>query len=321
MGVGEMVENGLGWGRRVLVLTGVVASLLVGLFASERAEAGPWIPAVNISPQIASDNERYVAFQRRNRIPTVLDTWTGKFRMIRKAWTCQPRAIGGRRVLLICPHQRNKGNEDSGFRAKTASVDGGPAKPLVRSRKIYDAYGIGKYWIPIEGDGPIFYRYLNWRTGGVKRLSYRAESGIDLDRRGIHWADVARFTPNFKGYPNPFWSDPEICRGKDVVIAEWKDELTLWTDSDTSVELGNGTDLLPEACKWYGSLRIGSEWVTWRRGPVMHAYNFRTGARFDRRFTPGTKITPVRDGVVVAKEIKRYGKNYKAYRVKFFPIG
>lgn len=319
MGVGELVGVDLARSRRGLVLIGLVGAMLIGLFGAGSAEARGWIPAVNISPQIASDNERYVAFQRRNRVPTVMDTWTGSFRMIEKAWRCQPRAIGAGRVLLICPHTRSEG-KDTGFRAKTASVKGGPAKDLAHGRKVYDAYGIGRFWIPIEGDGPVFYAYLNWRTGGIKRLSYKAKSGIDLDRRRIRWADVKRFTPNFKGYPNPFWSDPELCRGEDVVISDWKDELRLWFDPDRSVRLGRG-GFLETGCKWYGSMRIGTPWVTWKKRNSLHGYNFRTGQRFDRGFPSGSKITPVRDGVVVTEEISRINKFYKTYRVKFFRFG
>ena len=302
----------------------VVIALGACLFGASNADADPtpgWgVTAINISPQIATDNYRYVAFQRRNRVPVVWDTWTGDFRAIRKAWACQPRDIGSGRVLMICPHQRYR-KGDTGFRAKTASVRGGAAKPLIKSHKIFDAYEIGKYWIPTSGEGPDYDSYLNWRTGRIKNMGYNAQSGIDLDRRAIFWADVQHFTPHFKGYPNPFFSDPRLCRGKDVVISDWKGELRLWWDEDRSVRIGNGDlfsdyDGINSPCLWYQSTRIGPEWVTWRKNTVLHGYNFHTGARFNGGFPRGSKIAPLRDGVVVAKELKRYGKYYKAYRVR-----
>ncbi|MCB0857382.1 MAG: hypothetical protein KDB57_04575 [Solirubrobacterales bacterium] len=304
--------------RGKLVFVAMLCLCGLGVSATASQAAQRWgITAINISPQIATDNDRYVSFQRRNRIPVVLDTWTGTIRAIRKAFACQPRDIGSRRVLLICPHHRSR-EGDTGFRAKTASVTGGEAKPLIKSRKIYDAYEIGKYWIPTSGEGPVYYSYLNWRTGRTKEMNYNVRSGIDLDRRAIFWADVQNFTPNFKGYPNPFFGDPVLCRGKEVVISDWKGVLRLWWDEDRSVKIGNG-DLLyygGNPCSWHQSLRIGSQWVTWRKGRSLHGYNFRTGARFGQRFAPGSKIAPLRDGVVVAKELKRYGKYYKAYRVR-----
>jgi len=38
--------------------------------------------------------------------------------------------------------------------------------------------------------------------------------------------------------------------------------------------------------------------------------------RFNRRYWLGSHITPVRDGVVIARKLKRYGKFYKAYRIR-----
>jgi hypothetical protein len=309
----------------LLLVSFVALAGLLFIAGPADASVDGWTRAINISPQIASDDSRYVAFQRRNAVPVVVDTWTGRSRMISKAKHCQPRDIGAGRVLMICPHKKRTGS-DTGFRAKTASVKGGKAAELFKTRKIYDAYEIGRYWVAIStytsySSGPVYDAYLNWRTGFIKEMDqYNVKSAIDLNRKAIRWTDVKWFTPRFKGYPNPFFPEPVLCRGKDVVISDWKGQLRLWWDSRRSVRIGRG-DLFPDGCSWLESMRIGRNWVTWKNGPVTHGYNFRTGERFDRRFTPGTKITPVRDGVVVARETHRYGKYFKTYMVRFFRLG
>ncbi|MBN8870938.1 MAG: hypothetical protein J0H66_13740 [Solirubrobacterales bacterium] len=303
-------------------LAGLAA--LAMLPPAAQAAGRPGITAINISPQIASDNDRYVAFQRRNGMPVVLDTWRGTFKVLRGAWHCHPRDIGGGRVLMICPHSRPT-KKNSGFHARTGSVRGGKTIPLVKSREISDAFEIGSYWVPVELPkevyGPFRFAFLNWRTGALKKYRpthWWAFGAMDLDHPRLGRADIQTFTPEVGGSLSPD-STVSVCRGRDVVITDWRGELRLWRDRNHSVLLGKG-HLFYDVCQWHQSMRIGREWVTWSRGGALHAYNFRTGERFDRRYKPGSRITPIRDGVVVAVKRKRYGKYYTSYWVRLIRL-
>jgi hypothetical protein len=310
----------------IAALIPALAALALAMLPSAAESAGrPGITAINISPQIASDNDRYVAFQRRNGMPVVLDTWRGTFKVLRGAWHCHPRDIGGGRVLMICPHSRPT-KKNSGFRARTGSVQGGKTIPLVKSREISDAFEIGRYWVPVElrreGYGPIEFAFLNWRTGALKK--YRAAhwwafGAMDLDRPGLGRADIQTFTPAVAGRPLQRNATLSVCRGRDVVITDWRGELRLWRDREHSVLLGRG-HLFYDVCQWHQSIRIGREWVTWSRGGAVHAYNFRTGERFDHRYKAGSRITPIRDGVVVAIKRKRHWKYYTSYWVRLIRL-
>ena len=277
---------------------------------------------MNVSPQIASDNHRYVSFQRRNKVPTVLDTFTGKLKPIRYARGCHPRDIGGRRVLMICGHRKRRPKKgDTGFRAMVGSVDGGKATRLPKEKTLHDAYEIGKYWVSIayRPDNPPF-KFVNWRTG-EKRTVGNPYNGRDLDSRNLKPLKLKKFTPDPKGYPDPFpppYDPLALCRGENVVVSEWKHELRLWWSRSRSVRLSKG-GFMYDDCEWYESIRIGPEAVSWSKGPTVHAYNYRSGRRFDRRFPkPGARITPMRDGVVVAEKIKNVTKFRHIFRIKFY---
>ncbi|MBN8868215.1 MAG: hypothetical protein J0H98_11730 [Solirubrobacterales bacterium] len=302
-----------------LLLGLIFTALGIGAGPAQAAKGG--ITAINISPQIASDNDRYVAFQRRNGVPVVLDTWSGKIRNLKGAIYCQPRDIGGRRVLLICPHERPRG-KDTGFRARTGSVLGGKTRRLPHAKELYDAFEIGRYWVSIptprwdQSQSPVNW-YLNWRKGNARGVWFddpAGKWGVDLNRAKIKPAKVKRFTPEFKGYPNPFHGEPSYFRARDVVITEWKNELRLWWDRDTSVRLGRG-GVIDMGNEWLSSLRVGENWVTWSKGPTVHGYNYRTGQTYKRRYAKKALIAPVRDGVVVAKKVKRFGRYYVGFRV------
>lgn len=318
-----MGEHVVGNGRRRrLVALGLIvaAGAALSFLGADRAGAAG-ISALNISPQIASDDERYVAFQRRNGVPTVLDTQTGDLSPLKGATWCQPRDIGARRVLLICPGQDARPKRgDTGFRARTGSVLGGRTRPLAKSRKIHDAYAIGRYWVSVSGEvtrpgqAPSI-RFLNWRKGFMKNVF---PGGYDLDSRKLKRREVADFTPDPKGYPNPYVDPLVICRGKDVLVTDWKGELRLWWSEDESVRLGKG-GFLEEGCKWHGSFRIGSSSVTWSRGRAVHAYDYRTGVGFKRRYPKkGALIAPLASGFVVAEKIKKTGRYRTAFRVRAF---
>ncbi|MCB0857381.1 MAG: hypothetical protein KDB57_04570 [Solirubrobacterales bacterium] len=304
--------------RRVLLAVALAAGFLSAAIVPGSASAERWgITAINISPQIASDNDRYVSFQRRNGMPVVLDTWRGTFKVLRGAWHCHPRDIGGGRVLMICPHSR-PAEDNSGFYARTGSVLGGKTIPLARSREISDAYEIGRYWVPVQLRRELRFAFLNWRTGALRKYRARhwyAFGAMDLDHPNLGRADIQTFTPDVAGSPLPWYATVSVCRGRDVVITDWRGELRLWSDRDHSVLLGAG-HLFYDVCQWHQSIRIGTNWVTWSRGRALYAYNFRTGERFNRRYKLGSHITPIRDGVVIARRLERYGKFYKAYRIR-----
>jgi len=306
-----------------------LAVLCAGMLAVTgiaHASDNVWIKAMNISPQIASDNDRYVAFQGRDKVPFVIDTWTGENQRIADARFCHPRQIGSGRVLMICPHRpRSKG--DTGFRARVAYVNGGGSIPLKNSEKIWDAYEIGDYWVGIASNGypggPAYTKFLNWRSGEIKKVKSRNfPSGVDLDSPEISPGDMATFTPAFKGLPNPFFGRPLLCRGESVVLVDWKRQFRLWTDENHSVKLGRGDVFGAEQrCQWWQSIRIGDDWVTWSKRHTVHAYNYRTGQRFNRTYRFPAKITPIRDGVVVAVKTKKFGEYFKGFRVRVIRLG
>ena len=300
-------------GAFLLVVLGLIWS---GASSPDMASAKGGISATNISPQIASDNDRYVAFQRRNRIPTVLDTYTGEFNPLKGAWYCQPRDIGGERVLLICPHGPG-GKHTTGFRARVGSVHGGKTIRLARSNHIYDAYEIGRYWVSIGGDSypgyQTSYDFINWRKGYLKNAS---STDRDLDSRKLKRLDLQSFKPDPKGYPNPYVDPLHICRRENFVFTDWKGELRLWSSENSSIRIGNG-GFLGNGCKWYGSFRVGPSVISWNVGPVVHAYNYVTGAHYDKRYKkPGVRVTPIRDGIVVAKKIKKFNKFRKVFHLE-----
>jgi len=309
--------------KRTLLAFILIGAFLIATLIPGTASAERWgITAINVSPQIASDNNRYVSFQRRNGMPVVLDTWRGKYKVLRGAWHCHPRDIGGGRVLLICPHSRPT-KKNSGFHARTGSVHGGKTIPLAGSRKINDAFEIGRFWVPVQigrvsTDGRIKFRYLNWRTGTMKRYRptyWWAYGSVDLDHPRLAPADIQTFRPKVQEGPLPSYAVVSTCRGKDVVVTDWRNELRLWWSRTDSVLLGKG-HLFYDDCQWHQSIRIGDNWVTWSRGRALHAYNFRTGQRFNRRYRLASHVTPIRDGVVIARRLERYGKFYKAYRIR-----
>lgn len=301
----------------------VAVALFLGLAGPGPAQAAkqPGITAINISPQIASDDDRYVAFQRRNGVPVVLDTWRGTFRALRGANYCQPRDIGGGRVLLICPHKERRWDTDSGFRARTGSVLGGRTKPLVKSRQLADAYEIGRFWLRVEFDfrhagQPPVYEFLNWRNGRTKYVDpapYYERGGVDLSSRRLGWARVKLFAPRIDG--RRLGWEHDICRSADVVVAAWKRQVYLWREPSTPVRLGPLRSF-GYGCDWVGPLRIGTDWMTWSNGPIVQAYNFRTGEKFKRRYGKAALITPFRDGFVVARKVRKFARYYTAFRVE-----
>jgi len=309
--------------KRLLPVFAIVLGCLLASVPAAGAAQRWGVTAINISPQIASDDDRYVAFQRRNGIPVVLDTETGEFHALRGALYCQPRDIGGGRVLLICPHHRPTGKR-TGFIARTGPVEGGPTKPLAKSGKLEDAYEIGRNWvavkIPADNRLDPNFGFLNWRDGRLAK--YMAMSGayafggVNLDGEKLKPSEARRFAPRFEVARQPDEARPHICRGSSGVVTDWRGELRFWWTSNRSVRLGVG-GILFSTCQWYQSIRIGENWVTWSRGRSLHAYNLRTGRRLDRRFPAGSKITPMNDGVVIAKKLKDHGRYYTAFRVRF----
>ena len=299
---------------RWLLVAGI-AGIVWFAAAPSPASAGSY-NAMNVSPQIASDNHRYVSFQKRNRIPYVLDTFTGKLERIKGAYACHPRDIGGDRVLMICPHKRRPKHDDTGFRARVASVHGGPSTMLPHSRRLHDAFEIGKVWVSVgyHPDNPPR-KFVNWQTG-IKRTVRHVKNGRDLDSKTLKPLKLQKFTPKPKGYPPEDVGDFSVCRGENVVVTEFRDDLTLWWSKDRSVRIGKGGFLYYD-CEWYDPLRIGPEAVAWSVGPAVHAYNYRTGQSFDRRFgKAGSRITPVRDGVVIARKIRNVGKFRHLFKIK-----
>lgn len=283
------------------------------------ASSGKGVAAINISPQIAGDDHRYVAFQRKDGVPVVLDTWNGRTRSLDGARYCQPRDIGGRRVLLICPGEEAS-EDDTGFRARTGSVLGGPTRLLARAHRLVDAYGIGRFWVSIDirtqpNQTPAYY-FLNWRNGNIRGVwPELMRRGRDLDSRKLKPLRVKAFEPRFERRPGPSETPPTVCRGRDVVVTDWKQELRLWWSRDRSVRLGKG-GMYRYECEWHESLRIGSGRVTWSRGPVVHAYDYRTGHRFRQRHSSGARVMPVRDGVVIAERIRKADRYTTVYRLR-----
>lgn len=306
----------------------LLAAGLLGLFflaAAAGTSSARSYNVMNVSPQIASDNHRYVSFQKRNRVPFVLDTFTGRLRRINGARSCHPRDIGGGRVLMICPHFRPT-RKDTGFRAKIASVHGGQAVRLARSGDLDDAYEIGKYWVEVNylngPDTPAYY-YVNWRKGYITGVyPEHLYLGRDLDSRKLKVnKEIANFDPRPPGF-NPKRDELKTCRGDAVVVTEWRKQMRLFYSATDSVQLGKAGSIRYYECEWYQSIRIGPERVTWSNGPTVHAFNYLTGQRFSRRFgKPGARITPVRDGVVVAKKIKDISRFRHHFRIKLIRFG
>jgi hypothetical protein len=194
------------------------------------------------------------------------------------------------------------------------------SEPLPKMRHIGDAYDIGKYWVSVSyhPDNPPF-RFLNWRTGEMRTVRH-VLNGRDLNSRDLKPMKLQKFTPRPPGYSPDRDVNLSVCRGRDVVVTEYGNELRLWWSQSSSVQIGRG-GFLYDNCEWYDPLRIGSHKVTWSKGPSVHAYNYETGAHFDRRFKyPGSRITPVRDGVIVAIKGKTLGKYYHKFRLKFFSL-
>lgn len=218
---------------------------------------------------------------------------------------------------MICPHSKPRPKKhDTGFRAKVVSVLGGPATRLPKSRFFHDAYDIGKVWVSVgyHPDNPAR-RFVNWQTG-IRRSVRHVFNGRDLDSPTLKPLKLQKFTPEPKGYPPDDLGDFSVCRGGDVVVTEFRDDLTLWWSKYRSVRIGKGGFLYYD-CEWYDPLRIGPETVTWSKGPTVHAYNYRTGERFNRRFgKSGSRITPVCNGVVIARKIQDIGKFRHLFKVK-----
>ncbi len=300
-----------GAGRRGRIASLFVASLLavtgVGSIGQTAADASR--KAVDVG-QIHGDGWRYVAYQRPDRNPVVFDTWKGLTRTIQGARQCRPIDVGGRRVLLECPEGKDRPGYT--YRAKTASVLGGKAIPLAKSRYMGSAIEIGRYWVshsrncppPSCYKGPGLY-FVNWRTGQAK--SFDRDRNWDLDRKALPPGSGPpfRIDVTFDPLKDMYLTE---CHNGDVVVSDTIRELRLWVSPTSSLLIGSG-GFYDFGCDPYDPVQIGSGRVTWSRGKVVNAISYRSFRRFKHRFRHrGASITPVRDGVVVSARTSDKGR-------------
>jgi len=278
--------------------SGLLAVLVA--FGADIARAAQPDPAGHrevtaISPhalaRIATDERRYVAYLDASGTPRVWDTRTGGIHSIEGADGCAPGDVGGGRVLLVCPRTETLvsfiddvpwDRQDSGYRARTASVLGGASAPLRNSKWMARAHEIGRHWVKIDpfcfsssssscSEMSMYTTFMNWRTG-----KYRS------------------FPPR-----------PGDFRARDL-------------DSPNLVGLEPRSNVETAGIKRSGGkdIRVGDPWVTWMKGSSVKAFNYETGQRFKRRFgSKGARIAPVRAGLVIARPIGDRDGGH-AYRLK-----
>jgi hypothetical protein len=312
-----------------VILVWLVAGLAAGGVTQAQADGPTDVTEVIASSsqpmrQIATDERRYVAYlDATTRMPRVWDTWTGAIRTIEGAADCAPRDVGGDRVLLECPPGETiidfidhvpSDQQDSGYRARTASVLGGPSVPLPDSKWIATAYEIGRYWVRYEpfcfsssgsscSELSVPAYFENWRTG--KGRSIWPHPG-DYRSRNLDSARLAPYRAPFKikTFGNKLFKKytyPTMCWNDRVLAAYGGKQLVLFYSKKKWVKLGR-TDEIGFNCYGTMSVRVGRPWVTWSHGDRVRAFNYRTGQRFNRRFeSDEALIAPIRGGVVIAE--------------------
>lgn len=296
--------------RRTAVL--LLSLGLLGAGALGLASTANAARAIDSAP-MASDGVRYFAYLTPKGVPAVLDTWTEKTNLIRGAKDCQPLDIGGGRVLLTC----GKADKDHMRITRTASARGGMARKLPHNKSGF-WFSIGKYWVegnvPCTGTGGCLggRAYVNWRTGAID-----SPGGIpdDFDRANLDRVKLRYQSPPF--VPAGFENSWKVCWNGDVFVTD-NGRIRVWKNRHSSMVIGKG-GVLKYECDNYQGLGVGSNRVTWNRGPVIHEYNVASGMSYRRRLKKPTRIVPVRDGAVIAMK-NRDGRVHDHYRIRFIAL-
>lgn len=257
---------------RTLLATGLALAALIAPAAAGAAppkvapgSAKPQHIGTSRGPAVA-DGARYVALRPRAGRLVIVDARRGRARTRRVARTCVQHDVALRRVLLSCTR---------GHHPALLSIRSGRVRRVPRESPPLGAryFQLGRHWIFGWGcHRTCFTAVLNWRTGEARAGCVPVEDPCDLDR------------------PEPSPLRPCGTRMRTLAYRHPYAVRFLGAGSRPTLAVtrcGRRTVRLSRCFRDCVFVRVSSRMLTWAEGPVVHAYDLRTGRRrwwvFERR--------------------------------------
>lgn len=289
----------------------LLAAVLGSFLWSGGAEAAS-LKAINTKYHLVSDGSRFVAFQKPDGTPTVLDSRTGEVRKIRGAGGCKPASVAYGRVLVDCADHYY----DEAPPSRIASAWTGKSREIRNSRK-WDDYRfgeLGKFWVRADCQpGPCYTTtYTNFRSGKRRVFSTvglapkRLPDGLGTRDYELDYRHFGRLEPHpyFSIFSRDFDWYSYIDFGRHYYLLNESDGLYVVRSPHMRVRIGGR---LPYDGTTVESRLVfrGSGKLVWTKGRWLRAYDLGTGERILRKLPKvPSGLTVVKQGAVVSFSTK-----------------